>query len=226
VYPLLDNIMWNCLSGPHLRFATGHGGVRRYAAGFSPIVGFATPHEPDFETLSNYCAAGERFYCDIWNGAAPAGWQIEREAPMLKMVWEGPCPETDAAPDAVTLEARHFPQALELAIQRNPGPFGPRTPELGTYFGFFEEGRLIAMAGERMCAGNLREISAVCTHPDFLGRGLAKRLSLKLVREQMLRGEVPFLHVIATNTVARNLYEKLGFRNRVETLLRVISRVG
>ena len=37
---LLDNIMWNCLSGPHAKFAAGEGPVRRYAPGFSPIVGF------------------------------------------------------------------------------------------------------------------------------------------------------------------------------------------
>lgn len=226
MYPLLDNIMWNCLSGPHARFAAGHGAVRRYAPGFSPIVGFAIPHEPDFGVLSNYCEIGEHFYCDIWTGPAPAGWQIEREAPMLKMVWDRPCPDNDAAPDAVALEPAHFQQALELAQQRNPGPFGPRTPELGAYFGFFVEGQLIAMAGERLCAGDLQEISAVCTHPDFLGRGLAKQLSLKLVREQMLRGKVPFLHVLADNTVARTLYEKLGFRSRLETVVRVISRIG
>jgi ribosomal protein S18 acetylase RimI-like enzyme len=204
----------------------GDDAVRRYAPGFSPILGFATPHAPDFEMLSNYCEIGEHFYCDIWSGRAHAGWEIEREAAMLKMVWEGPCPETDAAPDAVALEPAHYPQALELARQRNPGPFGPRTPELGDYFGYFDGERLIAMAGERLCAGNLHEISAVCTHPDFLGRGFARRLSLKLVRRQMLRGKVPFLHVVATNSAARTLYEKLGFISRLETRLRVISRTG
>ena len=100
---------------------------------------------------------------------------------------------------------------MELARLTNPGPFGPRTPELGEYFGYFEGGQLIAMAGERMCAGDLHEVSGICTHPDFQGRGLARKLTLKLVRRQLQRGKTPFLHVMSHNTAARGLYEKMGF---------------
>ena len=78
------------------------------------------------------------------------------------------------------------------------------------------------MAGERSHAGMLREISGVCTHPDFQGRGLAKRLMLKLIRREMLRKEAPFLHVMHDNTGARRLYERMGFRNYKETVVRVI----
>jgi predicted GNAT family acetyltransferase len=106
----------------------------------------------------------------------------------------------------------------------HPGPFGIRTPELGEYFGYFDEQRLIAMAGERMCAGHLHEVSGICTHPDFQGKGLAKKLTLKLVRRQLQRGKTPFLHVMSQNTGARALYEKLGFRNYCETVVRVIGR--
>jgi GNAT superfamily N-acetyltransferase len=225
VLTLLDNIMWNCMSGPHARFASGAGSVRRYAPGFSPILGFENPHAPDFGTLSNYCEPGEHFYCDQWTGNPPPGWQIEREAMMLKMVWDAPMPGDDAAPDAVMLRPEHFPQALTFAQQLNPGPFGPRTPELGEYFGYFDGPRLIAMAGERMEAGTLREVSGICTHPDFQGRGLARRLTLKLVYRQMQRGLTPFLHVMTANTGARALYEKIGFRNYLETVVRVVSRI-
>ena len=65
---LLDNIMWNCLSGPHAKFATGAGAVRRYAPGFSPIVGCEDPEHPDFATLERYCEPGESFYLDVWSG--------------------------------------------------------------------------------------------------------------------------------------------------------------
>lgn len=224
VYPLLDNIMWSCLSGPHARFAAGDGPVRRYARGFSPIVGCADPQRPDFAALESLFERGESFYCDIWSGDAPAGWTIEKEATMFKMVWEGSPPPDDAAPDAVELQPAHYLQAVELATLTNPGPFGPRTPELGEYFGYFDGDRLIAMAGERMCAGQFHEISGICTHPDFQGRGLAKRLTLKLVTRQLRRGKTPFLHVLGHNTSARQLYEKLGFRNYRETLVRVLSR--
>jgi len=222
---LLDNVMWNCLSGPQARFATGSGAVRRYAPGFSPIVGCKDAHHPDFDELEKHSAPGETFYIDIWSGAAPAGWRIDKEARMFKMVWEAPAPTDDAAPDAVPLRPEHAAQAVELARLTNPGPFGIRTPELGEYFGFFEDGRLIAMAGERMEVGSLREISGICTHPDFQGRGLARKLTLKLVHREMRRGLTPYLHVMSHNTGARALYEKMGFRNYLETTVRVITRL-
>lgn len=221
----LDNIMWNCLCGPQAHWATGAGDIRRYAPGFSPIVGCRDPERPDFATLTNYCDPGDDFYIDIWSGAAPVGWQIEREAIMFKMVWDAATPGEDAAPDALLLRPEHAPQALELAQLTNPGPFGIRTPELGEYFGYFEDGRLIAMAGERLCAANLHEISGICTHPEFQGRGLATNLTLKLVRRQLQRGKTPFLHVMSHNTSARALYGRMGFRDYRETLVRVIRRI-
>lgn len=221
----LDNIMWSCLSGPHAKFAAGEGSVRRYAPGFSPIVGFEHPHDPDFRTLEKYCEPGDLFYTDIWNGPAPPGWRIDRDARMWKMVWRAPAPADDAAPDAIPLRPEHASQAVELAKLTNPGPFGIRTPELGEYFGYFDGGRLVAMAGERMCADGLQEVSGICTHPDFQGRGLAKKLTLKLVHRQMRRGKTSFLHVISHNEVARGLYEKMGYRDYLETTVRVITRL-
>jgi GNAT superfamily N-acetyltransferase len=220
---LLDNITWHTLAGPHAAFASGAGQARRYAQGFSPIVGFADPKRPDFEALAPHCEPGEHFYCDGWSGAAPAGWRIEVESTMFKMVWDLPMPAEDEAPEAVRLGPQHAQQALELATLTKPGPFGPRTIELGDYFGCFEGGRLMAMAGERMHAGKLREISGVCTHPDFQGRGLARRLMLKLVRLQMQRGEAPFLHVMRDNTGAKRLYQKMGFRDWRESVVRVVA---
>ena len=225
VATLLDNIIWNCLSGPHAHFAAGSGPVRRYAPGFSPIVGCEDPHHPDFTTLANYCEPGESFYVDIWSGSQPQGWRIDKEATMIKMTWDAPTPKDDAAPDATLLRPEHAAQALELARLTNPGPFGIRTPELGEYFGYFDSGRLIALAGERMSAGELHEVSGICTHPDFQGRGLAKKLTLKLVRRQLQRGKTPFLHVMSHNTPARALYAKMGFRDYLETVVRVVTRI-
>jgi predicted GNAT family acetyltransferase len=133
-------------------------------------------------------------------------------------------PQADEAPDAVTLGPEHAAQALELALLTRPGPFGPRTIELGDYFGYFDGSRLMAMAGERMAAPGLREISGVCTHPDYLGRGYARRLMLKLIRRQLARGETPFLHVMRANEAAHQLYLRMGFRDYRETVVRVVAR--
>lgn len=222
--PLLDNIIWHALSGPQAKFSTGTDHARRFAPGFSPILGFADYTRPDFAALAPFCQADEHFYCGDWAGPMPAGWKLEEESTMFRMVWAGEPPSQDTAPDAVPLGPEHAMPALELAMLTHPGPFGPRTIELGDYFGFFEGGRLIAMAGERMHAGTLREISGVCTDPDFQGRGLARRLMLKLIRRQLARGETPFLHVMRDN-VAAQFYERLGFRTVKEPVVRVVSRI-
>lgn len=223
---VLDNVVWHTLSGPHARHARGTGGARRYAEGFSPIIGFADPARADFSGLAAVCAPGEHFYTDAWAGTVPHGWRLDVESTMFKMVWRAPIPAGDAASDALPLEPSHAGEAVALATLTKPGPFGPRTLELGEYFGLFEEGRLVAMAGERFAAGGLREVSGVCTRPDRQGRGHARRLMLKLVRRQMLRGETPFLHVMSANAHARALYERMGFATYRESVVRVITREG
>jgi ribosomal protein S18 acetylase RimI-like enzyme len=219
---LLDNITWHTLAGPHAKFASGTSDARRYTRGFSPIIGFENPQQPNFDALAPYCAPDEHFYCEGWAGAAPTAWRIDVESTMFKMIWEAPMPATDEAPEAQALGPEHAEQALELAMLTRPGPFGPRTIELGEYFGCFDGERLMAMAGERMHAGTLREISGVCTHPAFQGQGLARRLMAKLIRRQMLRDEMPFLHVMRDNDPARRLYARMGFLDYRESVVRVI----
>jgi ribosomal protein S18 acetylase RimI-like enzyme len=230
---LLDNVIWNTLVGPHAGLAAGSRGARRYAPGFSPIAGFADQRRPDFEALAPWCERGEQLYCSGWDGPVPPGWQVVADSTMCLMVCPpdaasgslaGAAGKTDGAPDgARRLEPQHAPQAMELAQLTRPGPFGPRTIELGDYFGYFEGERLVAMAGERMHVGSFREISGVCTHPDFQGRGLARALMRTLMARQRLRGQTSFLHVMSANSGARRLYEDLGFRNYLEPVVRVIT---
>jgi GNAT superfamily N-acetyltransferase len=223
---LLDNIFWHSLSGPFAHWTEGTDRARRFAKGFSPMLAFPDRAHPDFTDLAACCDLEERFYTDGWSGAAPAGWQVEMESTMFKMVWDGPVPEEDPAPEAVPLGSAHAEAALELALLTKPGPFGLRTIELGEYFGCFEDGRLVAMAGERLHAGALREISGVCTHPDFQGRGYARRLMRKLILRETRRGEVPCLHVASGNTGAHGLYLRMGFKDHLESAVRIVSRVG
>ena len=222
----LDNIVWHSLNGAHAPFALGTGAARRYAPGFSPVLGFADPREPDFAAIAEHCEAGEPLYCLDWAGHPPARWQVLLETTLLCLVWAGESAPPDNATEAVPLGRAHAAQALELAGLTRPGPFGPRTPELGEYFGVFDGERLVAMAGERFHAGALREISGVCTLPQYQGRGLARRLMHKLMHRQAQRGELPFLHVLASNTVAFALYRQMGFREHCQRVLRVVARRG
>lgn len=220
---LLDNIAWNTLCGHHARYSAGTADARRYARSFSPIIAFPDAQKPDFRALSPFCEPDEHFYFEGWTGNPPTGWSVDAESTMVKMVWAGDTRTTDEAQNATLLRPEHAAQALELTALTRPGPFGPRTLELGAYFGYFDGDRLVAMAGERMFAGSLREVSGVCTHPDFQGQGLARKLMMKLVRQELRRDETPFLHVMRENRRARSLYERMGFRNYCETVVRVVS---
>ena len=221
----LANILWRTLSGTHAHLAAGTGHIRRYAKGFSPLIGYADPSAPDFEALAPYCDPGERFYCAEWRGEAPRGWRVEVDTSMCGMLWNGggtPAPDPSLA--AVRLTRDRVPEMMALAALTKPGPFAERSFELGEFYGVIEDGRLVAMAGERLHAGNLREISGVCTVPEHQGRGLARRLTELLIARQLARGQTPFLHVASSNTRARALYERLGFRVDREVALRVVCR--
>lgn len=224
--PAFENIVWHTLTGPHARFAQGQGPVRRYARGFSPILAFEDQANPVFEALSECCDIGESFYCEGWTGAVAPNWTIEVDSLMVKMVFDGGVSQRHGSLEMVELQESHAEQAVELARLTNPGPFGMRTMELGDYVGFLDGDRLTSMAGERFFAGKYREVSGVCTHPDYQGRGFARQLMVEMMRRQVDRGEIPFLHVMSSNNVARTLYESIGFKIYHETAVRVIKRIG
>ena len=116
------------------------------------------------------------------------------------------------------------PAMLELTALTKPGPFGPRTHELGYYVGIRDNGKLVAMAGERLKVPGYTEVSAVCTHPDHLGNGYAAALMKEVMRGIRDRGETSFLHVRSDNSRAIRIYERLGFRIRWEGHFAVLRR--
>jgi ribosomal protein S18 acetylase RimI-like enzyme len=183
------------------------------------------PANPDFDALAPFCEPGERFYCAEWQGEVPRGWALHMDTFMCAMLWSGgAAPTVDASVKTMRLSRDHVPEMMELAALTKPGPFAERTFELGEFYGVIENGRLVAMAGERMHAGDLREVSGVCTRPERQGRGLAKHLTEVVIAAQLASGQTPFLHVASSNTRARTLYERLGFHVDREVALRVISR--
>jgi GNAT superfamily N-acetyltransferase len=221
----LNNVAWRSLTGTHAKFAVGAGSVRRYAAGYSPIVGVFNPNAPDFDELARICDPGEHLYIAGWSGSLPSCWSIELEASVNLMVWAGELRDESRALETVELKAADLPDMLALVKLTHPGPFGERTPELGDYLGIFQDGHVIAMAGERMSTGQCVEISGVCTHPAHQGRGLARFLIEQLIRRELARGALPFLNVVRSNTRAHSVYERMGFRDHDEHVLRVVSRL-
>ena len=221
---LLDNVFWHALTGEQSHLSAGNERARRFAKGFSPLLGFPDWTKPDFAAIAPFCEEGERFYIGQWTGPVADGWRIDAEAVMCQMVWDAP-PPTDSPGQARLLGPEDRNAMHELALLTNPGPFGPRTPELGEYWGIFDGDRLVAMTGERAHAGEFREVSGVCTHPAYRGRGWARQLVAIVVRKQLARGQVPFLHVMKANEGARAIYRKMGFAERAEMAVRVIAKL-
>lgn len=152
----------------------------------------------------------------------PPGLAVIKQAMLVQMIAERPAPPEPV--DYLALGDDDAPEMLALATLTEPGPFVEATHRLGEFIGIRMEDRLVAMAGERMRAPGLTEVSAVCTHPDWRGRGLAGKLMRVVMARIAARGETPFLHSYATNEGAIALYEKLGFRTRREVIATFMER--
>lgn len=112
--------------------------------------------------------------------------------------------------DILTLGVADVPDMMALTALTKPGPFSPRTHELGTFLGIRVGGELVAMAGERMKPADYTEITAVCVHPSHRGHGYGQILLSAISRQIVARGEIPFLHVFTSNTSAIALYRRQG----------------
>jgi predicted GNAT family acetyltransferase len=227
-FAVLDNPVWNALASGHLGMARRHGGAARYARDVSPLVGVRDPAATAFADLWELVAPGETVGLVTSEPVeVPTEWQVARTLLLDQMVCERPVACEGLAVPAVPLldlRADDVPDMVALAQATRPGPFAPGTISMGRYRGLrAPDGRLMAMAGERVSLDGFTEISAVCTDPDFRGRGHAQALVADLVAWVFAQGRVPFLHM-TTDNPARRIYEKLGFRVRRPMWFTVLGR--
>jgi len=209
----LDNPIWHSLSTLHAHFAEGDELAKRYPPEVTLLAAMGEPNDEAYASLAKTLQrAGAALFLDQ-PPQIPAGWITVHAAPLVQMVCEKPNRAQDRFP-AEKLTPAYVPEMVALAELTKPGPFGTRTRELGEYLGIRQAKRLVAMAGERLHLPGYTEVSAVCTHPDFQGRGYARELMSILMRKITRRGETPILHVRQENVSAIHLYEKLGFRTR------------
>lgn len=209
----LDNPFWSSLRTRHRHFARSAGAVARYPADVAPFLGVADAGADVGAALETLLPATDTVLLLGVAPRVPGDWQLDAFEDLAQMVCPGLIEVTDG-PDVIELTDAHRADALALTALVYPHYFRPRTMELGRYFGIYQDGRLAAMAGERLGMDALQEISAICTHPDFNGRGFARRLTGLLANDNMDRGRVPFLHVSHDNVRAKRMYEQLGFRHR------------
>ena len=143
--------------------------------------------------------------------------------PNAQIVWNGPVPP-EVKHSAEDLSISYIDEMLALTELNELGRFRERAPELGSYLGIHESGQLVAMAGEGFRFPGFTEVSAVCTHPDYRGRGYGSSLVSALVQKITERGETPFLHFGTDNAEAIRVYEKLGFKNRLTITFVIVKR--
>jgi ribosomal protein S18 acetylase RimI-like enzyme len=210
----LDNPFWSSLRSRHRDIARVAGEVARYPADYAPFLGVADAGVDAAAALEALVAPGESVYLlGVVPGRVPPGWRLEAFRPLAQMVREAPLAVVDG-PEPIPLTKAHRADVLALTGLVYPHYFRARTMELGRYFGIYEGGRLAAMIGERLGNDGATELSAICTHPDFTGRGYARRLTAQLANDLLAQGRMPFLHVSYENPRAKALYEHMGFRLR------------
>ncbi|WP_431278431.1 GNAT family N-acetyltransferase [Leifsonia poae] len=224
---VLDNPAWSALTGAQSGFAVGDDVAKRFRADVSPFAAVADPKDPRaWESLARIVEPGETV--GVYAPDAPAGWRTVAAYDALQLVYSGeraPTVTVATGTQLVDLGDADVPEMTDLVERTKPGPFLPRTIEFGGYRGVHIDGRLAAMAGQRMRPDGYCEVSAVCTDPDFRGRGFAA-LAMAAVMEGILnRGERPFLHVERVNERAVSVYERLGFERRADQTILVAERL-
>jgi ribosomal protein S18 acetylase RimI-like enzyme len=224
----LDNPTRSALEGPQSAIAERKGRVLRYPPDFCPFYGM--PDEPtaqDWADAGALAGPGGLVTLAATMIPFPEHWELTWGSEGVQMVAGEPAGRTvlanhvgPADDEIVRLGPADVPEALDLAERTKPGPFQPRTIELGTYLGIRRAGALVAMAGERLRLSGFTEISAVCTDGAWRGHGFGSQLTLAVAAGIRARGEVPFLHAVAANTNAIRLYEQLGFEHRQLTMFK------
>ena len=205
----LDNPGWHALNSCHQHLSIRGEMAARYQPDTFQVAAMPQNSISAFNDLKNMVAADETLFIV---GTLPKnlhGWQVLQSGNAPQMI----CKELKPAAriETVQLSEQDVPEILELIALAQPGPFLPRTIEMGNYYGIRQDEKLVAMAGERMHLTGFCEISAVCTHPDYWGRGYAAALTTRVAQGIFERGELPFLHLAADNHTAKRLYQKLGF---------------
>ena len=206
----LDNPVLASLESTHAGFALRHGAAARYPAAIAPFIAA----DPDAVTAAaDFAALVEPGESVLVVGPCPVlggDWQVENHGPIAQMVCDSPVAPV-AGPEITLLDEARIGDMLALTALVYPHYFRAGTPRMGRYLGIYDGARLAAMAGERMGFEGHQEISTICTHPDYLGRGYAQRLLAELSNGSHDRGRRPFLHVSHQNVRAKSLYERMGY---------------
>ena len=220
---LFLNPVWHSLHGPHRHLAHSEGGACRYPAAVAPFAAIDAPSAAAFAQLRGLLDPDESIWIADYGRSAP-GLAVVDALDCVQMVLpqavEIPAPRRDVLP----LTAAHAQQMVALTNVAFPGFFRPATYRMGSFFGVHAGDELVAMGGERLLLPGHPEMSAICTHPDHRGEGLATDVVRHLARHHRRAGLGSWLHVGAPNRRAIDLYASLGFERERNLMLHRITR--
>lgn len=222
----LNNPMWSALNGPHRQLAQRLADLAWYPPAIAPFVAISEVGTlPNLETAHRQGLADHAYFVGICPNSLPDGWRIVSSSNILQLFPTAEVPEFGEDTGIVLGEADKHAMR-ELTQTAFPDFFRERTADLGLYLGIYEGPMLVAMAGERLALSGLQEISGVCTHPVFTGRGYARRLTQALLCRHRQRGVRSFLHVSEANAGARRLYDSMGFVVRASLPMCKVARIA
>ncbi len=220
----LSNPVWESLCTRQKHFNKGDEEIRFYPADVSPFLAVKNWDEKDMHTLIERIP-NRSFSMVVENEVTlPPSFDIIFAIPLYQMVCKDLHPSEKTGIEIHELSYEHVPQMLELTVMTKPGPFYEKTIELGNYIGIFDNNNLVAMAGERMKLTGYTEVSAICTHPDHLGKGYASALFSRASERIVKDGCHPFLHVRTDNDRAIRIYEKFGYKIRSKMFFSVFKK--
>ncbi|WP_339914626.1 GNAT family N-acetyltransferase [uncultured Brevundimonas sp.] len=221
----LDRPAWSALTSRQGGLALGNDRALRFDPDYALFAAAADDSTEAIAALGRLNSSTGLGLVEARQTALPPGAVVLKQAACVQMT----ATEITHAATTFAIEAlteADAPQMLALATLTEPGPFFRRTHQLGDFVGVKQDGRLIAMAGERMKPDGFTEVSGVCTHPDHRGRGYAGAL-MRIVATRILdRHEMPFLHAYTANSGAISLYQSLGFSVRSPITFTVLGGTG
>ena len=214
-YELLDNPIWNALQTKHQAYATGTPVIKRYPREMLPFLACQNPAASKLNDIEPWLATDEKLFIVGEIPPLPSNWMLTKQLDCVQMVCEDQKNIFRQDVHITRISGTENDELIQLIDMVQPGYFFKDTILSGRYFGIKEEKKLVAVAGERLRIPGFTEISAVCTHPSFRGKGYAQMLVTHLIRLNHQEGTIPFLHVLENNTLAINIYTLLGFRKRI-----------
>ncbi|MES2003970.1 MAG: GNAT family N-acetyltransferase [Bacteroidota bacterium] len=221
----LDNPVWQALNSADSRFNLGDETVGYLPADISPFAALPEWSETNQAILYDRLPEGRSWSAMVREQVefAPQ-WELKFTTTLHQMVCSKLIPVETGNANHQLLNTSHVPAMLALTELTKPGPFMERTIEFGNYHGIFDGDELIAITGERLHLDDYTEVSAVCTHPDYAGKGYGALLVSIVAAQIIEQGKTPFLHVKWDNQRAIKMYERLGFVHRCDIYFGVFKR--